>query len=47
MDTKKSRLAAVEQQLRFHRAIISTLLVALVALVGFGARVMIKSCVLA
>ena len=37
MSSTESRLAAVERQLRFHRAVIATLLVALVALVGYGA----------
>jgi hypothetical protein len=38
MSTVESRLAAVERQLRFHRLVIVGLLVALVALVSFGAR---------
>ncbi len=37
MSSTESRLAAVERQLRFHRAVIAALLVALVALVGYGA----------
>jgi hypothetical protein len=37
MPTIEPRLAAVERQLRFHRAVIAGLLVALVALVGYGA----------
>lgn len=37
MSSTEFRLAAVERQLRFHRAVIATLLVALVALVGYGA----------
>lgn len=35
--TIEQRLAAVERQLRFHRLVIAGLLVALVALVGYGA----------
>ncbi|HKI97207.1 MAG TPA: hypothetical protein VKB51_01915 [bacterium] len=37
MSSIESRLAAVERQLRFHRLVIAGLLVALVALVGYGA----------
>lgn len=37
MSSTESRLAAVERQLRFHRAVIAALLVALVALMGYGA----------
>jgi hypothetical protein len=37
MTTIESRLAALERQLRFHRLVIAGLLVALVALVGYGA----------
>ena len=37
MTTIESRFAAVERQLRFHRLVIASLLVALVALVGYGA----------
>jgi len=37
MPALESRLAAVERQLRFQRLIIAGLLIALVALVGFGA----------
>jgi hypothetical protein len=37
MSTIKSRLAVVERQLRWQRAVIAGLLVALVALVGYGA----------
>jgi hypothetical protein len=37
MTTIELRLAAVERQLRFHRPVIAGLLVALVALVGYGA----------
>lgn len=37
MSSTESRLAAIERQLRFHRAVIAALLVALVALVGYGA----------
>lgn len=37
MHSVETRLAAVERQLRFQRAVIAGLLVALVALVGYGA----------
>jgi hypothetical protein len=37
MSTLESRLAAIERQLRFHRLVNAGLLVALVALVGYGA----------
>lgn len=37
MSSTESRLAAVERQLRFHRAVIAALLVALVALMGYAA----------
>jgi hypothetical protein len=37
MSTIESRLATVERQLRFNRLVIAGLLVALVALVGYGA----------
>jgi len=37
MSSTESRLAAVERQLRSHRAVIAALLVALVALIGYGA----------
>lgn len=37
MTTIESRLAAAERQLRFHQLVIAGLLIALVALVGYGA----------